>query len=396
MNENEMSQLDAELEHAGEETALSPQMLLLEKLRITPEKELPKMDFLFRLFDKPCFPRRELVAITGKAKSGKTFVTSMLMAVGSLTPDPSPKGEGSINQLPLKRIREEPLHVLWYDTEQSDESTQDILKNRIMKLAADKHGLAQADLFDAENNSWSGKMFDVFNVRGVAWKERRSLLCEAVTRCKPDLVIVDGIRDLVNDINDGMLAQEVMEELMHLATEHKCCIVCVLHQNKGSEDHNLRGWIGTELMNKAFEVYACEKLMPKRIFKVEQTLTRKYDIEQKLYFEVDPKGLPRLTAVPVEDTGEDGNASQLPSLNRKYVVNEDDGSWHIDLPRLIGDVMVGREQITGSELKEQVCNRANIGSWKFYNKLLEQAVNERIIMKTFDKVGHVIYTPAPF
>ena len=83
MNENEMSQLDAELEHAGEETALSPQMLLLEKLRITPEKELPKMDFLFRLFDKPCFPRRELVAITGKAKSGKTFVTSMLMAVGS-------------------------------------------------------------------------------------------------------------------------------------------------------------------------------------------------------------------------------------------------------------------------------------------------------------------------
>ncbi len=396
MNENEMSQLDAELEHAGEETALSPQMLLLEKLRITPEKELPKMDFLFRLFDKPCFPRRELVAITGKAKSGKTFVTSMLMAVGSLTPDPSPKGEGSINQLPLKRIREEPLHVLWYDTEQSDESTQDILKNRIMKLAADKRGLAQADLFDAENNSWSGKMFDVFNVRGVAWKERRSLLCEAVTRCKPDLVIVDGIRDLVNDINDGMLAQEVMEELMHLATEHKCCIVCVLHQNKGSEDHNLRGWIGTELMNKAFEVYACEKLMPKRIFKVEQTLTRKYDIEQKLYFEVDPKGLPRLTAVPVEDTGEDGNASQLPSLNRKYVVNEDDGSWHIDLPKLIGDVMVGREQITGSELKEQVCNRANIGSWKFYNKLLEQAVNERIIMKTFDKVGHVIYTPAPF
>ena len=391
-----MSQLDAELEHAGEETALSPQMLLLEKLRITPEKELPKMDFLFRLFDKPCFPRRELVAITGKAKSGKTFVTSMLMAVGSLTPNPSPKGEGSINQLPLTRIREEPLHVLWYDTEQSDESTQDILKNRIMKLAADKYGLAQADLFDAENNSWSGKMFDVFNVRGVAWKERRSLLCEAVTRCKPDLVIVDGIRDLVNDINDGMLAQEVMEELMHLATEHKCCIVCVLHQNKGSEDHNLRGWIGTELMNKAFEVYACEKLMPKRIFKVEQTLTRKYDIEQKLYFEVDPKGLPRLTAVPVEDTGEDGNASQLPSLNRKYVVNEDDGSWHIDLPKLIGDVMVGREQITGSELKEQVCNRANIGSWKFYNKLLEQAVNERIIMKTFDKVGHVIYTPAPF
>ena len=229
-----MSQLDAELEHAGEETALSPQMLLLEQLRITPEKELPKMDFLFRLFGKPCFPRRELVAITGKAKSGKTFVTSMLMACCQVS-----------DVLSFHREPESPLRLLWYDTEQSDESTQDILRNRVMRMA-----------------DGGGKLFDIFNVRGVAWKERRKLLCEAVTRCKPDLVIVDGIRDLVNDINDGVLAQEVVEELMHLATSQKCCIVCVLHQNKSGEDRNLRGWIGTELMNKAFEVYSCEKLMP--------------------------------------------------------------------------------------------------------------------------------------
>ena len=375
MNENVTSQLDAELEHAGEDTALSPKMLKLEEMRITPEKQLPKMDFLFRLFGKPCFPRRELVAITGKAKSGKTFVTSMLMACCQA---------GDV--LSFHRETDAPLKLLWYDTEQSDESTQDILKNRILRMT----GITTTNCTNYTN-------VDVFNVRAVAWKERRSLLKEAVLHYDPDLVIVDGIRDLVNDINDGVLAQEVLEELMHLATKKNCCIVCVLHQNKGSEDHNLRGWIGTELMNKAFEVYACEKLMPERIFKVEQTLTRKYDIEQTLFFEVDPNGLPRLTAVPVEDTGENGgNTSPLPSLNRQYVVNEDDGSWHIDLPRLIGDVMVGREQITGSELKEQMCNRANIGSWKYYNKLLEQAVNEHIIVKSYDKVGHVIYTPAPF
>ena len=80
MKNDIMSQLDLELAHAGEETQLSPAMLLLEQLRITPEKELKPMEFLFRLFGKPCFPRGELVAITGKAKSGKTFVTSMLMA----------------------------------------------------------------------------------------------------------------------------------------------------------------------------------------------------------------------------------------------------------------------------------------------------------------------------
>ena len=56
MDEQSMKQLDVELAHAGEETALSPRMLLLENLRITSEKELEPMDFLFRLFGKPCFP----------------------------------------------------------------------------------------------------------------------------------------------------------------------------------------------------------------------------------------------------------------------------------------------------------------------------------------------------
>ena len=79
-NKESLKQLDTELAHAGEATTLSPQMLLLEKLRITPESQLEPMDFLFELYGKPCFPRGELVAITGKAKSGKTFVTSMLMA----------------------------------------------------------------------------------------------------------------------------------------------------------------------------------------------------------------------------------------------------------------------------------------------------------------------------
>ena len=361
-----MSQLDAELEHAGEETALSPKMLLLEQLRITPEKQLKPMEFLFHLFGKPCFPRRELVAITGKAKSGKTFVTSMLMACCQ-----------SRDVLAFQRIGDEPLRVLWYDTEQSDESTQDILKNRVMRMV-------DGDV----------QLFDIFNVRGVAWKERRDLLREAVTRCKPDLVIVDGIRDLVNDINDGVLAQEVMEELMHLATEHDCCIVCVLHQNKSGEDHNLRGWIGTELMNKAFEVYSCEKLLPQRIFSLEQTLTRKYDIERTMYFEVGDYGLPVSCGVPT-DGGSKDKADGYPQLNADYIRHDEHDQWQVDVRRLFSDAIGGRQQVTGAELRSEVCRLSNIRSWKFYNSLLEQAVNGEVIMKSYDHAAHVIYALRP-
>jgi len=49
------------------------------KRELTPDMELPPMEFLMRLFGEPCFPRRELVAITGRAKSGKTFVMSIIM-----------------------------------------------------------------------------------------------------------------------------------------------------------------------------------------------------------------------------------------------------------------------------------------------------------------------------
>ena len=380
-----MSQLDAELEHAGEETALSPQMLLLEQLRITPEKELPKMEFLFQLYDKPCFPRRELVAITGKAKSGKTFVTSMLMACCQ-----------SRDVLAFQRIGDDPLRLLWYDTEQSDESTQDILKNRIIRLLNNTNTNLTNPTNNSCNlcNSWSEKSIDVFNVRGVAWKERRNLLCEAVTRCKPDLVIVDGIRDLVNDINDGTLAQEVMEELMHLATAHDCCIVCVLHQNKSGEDHNLRGWIGTELMNKAFEVYSCEKLMPQRIFSLEQTLTRKYDIERTMYFEVGDDGLPVSCGVPTDGDSKD-KTDGYPQLNADYIRHDEHDQWQVDVRRLFSDAIGGRQQVTGAELRSEVCRLSNIRSWKFYNSLLEQAVNGEVIMKSYDHASHVIYALRP-
>ena len=369
-----MKQLDAELAHAGEATTLSPQMLLLEKLRITPETRLKPMDFLFQLYGKPCFPRGELVAITGKAKSGKTFVTSMLMAC-------------CVTQkvLAFERLADnaesaekKPLRVLWYDTDQSDESTQDILKNRILKMT----GQTDTD------------MFDIFNVRSVGWEERRSLLKEAIERYDPDLVIVDGIRDLVNDINDGVLAQEVMEDLMQLAAGQNCCIVCVLHQNKGSEDHNLRGWIGTELMNKAFEVYACEKLLPQRIFKVEQTLTRKYDIEQAMYFEVNGEGLPQSSVGPTDGVAT-AKTERLPSMNSEYIIHEDDGNWRFDVMKLFLAAFQGQCELQGYALRERVMQLSGIVIPFKYNQLLHEALEQKVIEKA-QRDGLTVYQPAPF
>ena len=389
-----MDPITTELAHAGKTSPFSPLLLDLEKSRITSSKVLPPMEFLFTLFDEPCFPRRELVAFTGRAKSGKTFVMSMLMALcvlhevlsfkrnppntppSTLVPCTSPPDPGSSSPTPLR--------VLWYDTEQSDNSTQDILKNRIIPLFGRAMG---------RDAPFPEDMFDIFNVRNVDRDKRESYLLAAIEHYKPDLVILDGVRDLVGDINDGTVAQELIEKLMKAAQLHGCCIVCVLHQNKSGESRDPRGWLGTELLNKAFDVFATEKLMPQRIFKLEQLYTRKYDIEQCLYFEVDEEGLPVLCDEPPMSVPTSNNEEvERPALNDDYIIHHPDGGWEMDIRKLFTDAMTGYERLTGAALCYRVKLLARIATNNLYRNCLDKAMKCGLLEKSKDNERHVIYS----
>ena len=366
-----------EIDQAGTESGLSPQLLELEQCRITSTKVLPPMEFLFTLFDEPCFPRRELVAFTGRAKSGKTFVMSMLMVLCVARSVLTFKRNGP-NAPPDTFLR-----LLWYDTEQSDNSTQDILVNRIIPLYHRMMG---------DDEPFPEHVFDIFNVRNVDRAARENYLLEAIEHFKPDLVIIDGIRDLVADINDGTIAQEMMEKLMKTAQTHNCCIVCVLHQNKSGDSRDPRGWLGTELLNKAYDVFATEKLLPHRIFKLEQLYTRKYDIEQQLYFRVDDEGLPCVTeAPPMPIYGGYGMDEERPTLNDDYVIHHVNGSWEIDVPRLFTDVFQGYDELTGAALRYAVMTLGHIATRNLYNHCLEKAMKMQLMLKDTDKKNRVVY-----
>lgn len=62
-------------------------------------------------------------------------------------------------------------------------------------------------------------------------------------------LVIDGIRDLVNSINDEREATEIADKLLKWSQELNIHIMGILHENKG--DKNARGHVGTELMNKA-------------------------------------------------------------------------------------------------------------------------------------------------
>jgi hypothetical protein len=202
-----------------------------------------------------------------------------------------------------------------------------------------------------------------------------------------------------------------MERLMHLASEHHCAIVCVLHQNKSIEDHNPRGWIGTELKHKAFEMYECAK-SSERIFTWAQTDTRKYDIPEVLSFAVNEEGIPyrctekqlleaqfeaqRKMVAKMEKCGGRLN-KPYGDLNPKYAHKE--GRKHVfDVKQLFTDIMTPGQTYQEEALKTEIYAATNAVKDKLHDEILQKAVAEKVILCTtnpFSKKEYVLPLPEP-
>lgn len=174
-------------------------------------------------------------ASTGKAKSKKTFNVSAIVAA-------SLAGKQVLNyraHLPEGRRR-----ILYVDTEQSRFHCHNVLE-RILRLA----GLPTTT--DSEN-------LDFICLREYPPAVRISVIDYALRQDKGyGLVIIDGIRDLMLDINSTGESVEVINKMMEWSSRYNLHIHCVLHLNKG--DNNVRGHIGTEMSNKAETVLVISK-----------------------------------------------------------------------------------------------------------------------------------------
>lgn len=385
----EIDPIEEELDQAGEVSPVSPLVVKLDKCRIMSDTHVPPEDFLLRLFGKPCFPRRDLSTITGTEKCGKTFFTSMMMACCAKK-----------NVLELERISDEPLKVMWYDTEQSRQSTKSILTDRVFKLA----NLTESDI---DSN------FFVFNVRANTYQERLDYLVAGIEAYQPDMVIIDNVSDLLSSINDQEESARVIDQLMQLSTHHKCNITIVIHLNRSGEKRSLRGWLGTEILHKAFDVYYCQQIEKTDVFSVEQTFTRKYRVIEKLYYKIDENGLPKITDMPDYQPRDDNGqyrtnkpeAYQIKSnaidrFNQKYIIHNDGNAsqpWEWDLGKLFGDVLSKYPSLPLEALQNQVMSLSGIKQPKYYDKVFSLAVERRVVRTTMDKNGRVvaILTPLP-
>ena len=390
--EKQRIQIVEEMSTAGNES-ISNMLIDMDTHRVMINSEMEEEEYLFKLKGMKCFPRKDMTAISGGPKTGKTNWISVLLACAL-------KDGDDRKVLDLERLREERLRVMWIDTEQSPQSTQSILKRRVcpMVLGEGTEGTGE----------FPEDMLFVFNIRSVEVDQRYDLIAEGVGAYHPDIVIIDNIRDLIRDINDGQKAQELIEKLMHMATEQRCNVVCVLHQNRSNDNRGMRGWLGTEMMNKVFEVFVCRKVRQKQgvkpTFMVEQEMTRKYDIDEPLCYQMDDRGLPVAADMPnLQPRNERGQfasygKAKVDTLNSAYIIQQPDNAetpWRWDLRKLFGTVMGSCATMGYQDLMRAVMDEAHIRQRNYYEKVFGMAEEERVVRKDKDGCGRIVVILLP-
>lgn len=223
------------------------------RTRITPDKEIEIQKNLLSYKGAEVFQMGTLSTIVGPAKSKKTFCMSLLI-------------EQMLNKCDNGFESEFTGEVLYFDTEQSDRRVQMVSK-RFSKP----------------------EVITFIPIRKYSILERYNIIEEGIKRLKPELVIIDGYKELVADINDGVYATKLTNKLLEWTTEYNCHISGILHTNPSSDKP--RGALGTELMNKCSSVIKVEARGGQT--RVSSMLSRDKELEG-FTFTIDSDGNPTL------------------------------------------------------------------------------------------------------
>lgn len=187
--------------------------------RIKSTDKIKSSQFIMKIDGVNKISKNDISGFIGRAKSRKSFAVTMFAAAlcGGLNL------YGKFQSLGKYK-------VLYIDTEQSDGDVQ-LVSKRINYLVG-----AEENLF-------------MYGMKPFNPQERINGIGFLLDRHKPDVLIIDGIRDLLYDINNAVECTTVMSIIQKWNVNYDVHVSCVLHQNKA--DGNARGHIGTELDNKS-------------------------------------------------------------------------------------------------------------------------------------------------
>lgn len=195
-----------------------------EQYRIRHTDKIGVPDVVLYMNGKIIATRKNVFAITGKAKAGKTYLLSLILKAVL------EKGESNVFSSFLPKEKD---NILFFDTEQSDFHIHIIL-NRIAKMGVEDK---------------MPKLLS-YSTRVMRKEDRRAFIEQMILETPNiGLVVIDGIADLIQGVNNEDAAETMFEDLSIWSVKADVSIGFVLHQNP-SDSSKMRGHLGTIATNK--------------------------------------------------------------------------------------------------------------------------------------------------
>lgn len=213
---------------------------LLRARAFDPTKVPPPIRPIFSLGGVVIATPGNLVAITAQAKVGKSALVAALTAAAMV-----PEG-AEVDTLTAEGRNVAGKGLLYFDTEQSPDDFWHAVarakrRAQVETLPDWLHAFTVADLpAQIARKAVAVAMADAAEAHGGLHS-----------------VIIDGVADLVLDVNDAEECNGIVAELHAQAIRYDCAILCVIHKNPGTE--KVRGHLGSQIERKAETNLSLEK-----------------------------------------------------------------------------------------------------------------------------------------
>ncbi|MDR0506796.1 MAG: toprim domain-containing protein [Dysgonamonadaceae bacterium] len=223
------------------DTIYSETMSILKPCEIDFNNPPIQAEMIISINGVPLGTQGNLFGVTGGEGTGKSNY------VGSLIAGTVRNANFSIDTLGTTILPNSANKaVLLYDTEQSEVQLYKNIGNIL------KRG----------KQSSMPEYFKAYCLTSMSRKERMQAIIQSMDKFYYQfggiqMVVIDGIADLVRCANDETESISVIDELYRLAGIYKTCIVCVLHFIPNGM--KLRGHLGSELQRKAAAILSIEK-----------------------------------------------------------------------------------------------------------------------------------------
>ena len=153
--------------------------------------------------------------VSGPPKTKKTFFVSLLTSVYLSSNGKNPYGD-------KMRADRKGKCVIHFDTEQGKFHAQRVFR-RVVEM----------------NNGENVGCYHTYGLRSIGYKTRIDFIDYKLRTVSEDneigLVVIDGIADLVSDVNSIEESNECIQRLMTWSEKYNCHIVLCIHTNNGSE-----------------------------------------------------------------------------------------------------------------------------------------------------------------